>query len=140
MLRYRRVTSLSRFRTRFRLLMMVCVVLLSSCANAGEAKAPVRMLLVGNSVIYTNNLPAIFERIVDSQTNAPAYHVDMFASGGTALSDLARDQRLLGLLSSGIYEVVVFQERGGDDLCVLGHEERVQADCAALIQSHLQLT
>lgn len=133
-------TSRSGFGMALRVLLSACTLtLLPSCASIGTTKEIQRVLFVGNSVIYTNNLPAMFERIVDAQSNAPAYRVDMFARGGATLTELGKDARVLDLLASDHYDVVVLQERGGDDLCVLTSEDRETAACQALIESHVRL-
>lgn len=137
---YRGCASLGRFGTALRVLLSACALaLLASCASTGTARGTQRVLFVGNSVIYTNNLPAVFERIADAQPDAPAYHVDMFARGGSTLTELGQDSRVLDLLASGRYDAVVLQERGGDDLCVLAPEDRESASCQALIDSHVRL-
>ena len=121
------------------LLSACALALLTSCASTGTARGTRRILFVGNSVIYTNNLPAVLARIIDAQSDRPAYHVDMFARGGVTLTELGQDPRVLDLLASGRYDVVVLQERGGDDLCVLAPEDRETAECQALIDSHIRL-
>lgn len=133
-------TTRSWFGTARSVLLSTCMlVLLASCASTRTAREAQRVLFVGNSVIYTNNLPAVFERIVDAQSDAPEYRVDMFARGGATLTELAQDSRVLDLLASGRYDIVVLQERGGDDLCVLAPADRETASCQALIDSHVRL-
>ncbi|MDA3933776.1 MAG: SGNH/GDSL hydrolase family protein [Gammaproteobacteria bacterium] len=121
------------------LLSMCALTLLIFCANVNTGKEMQRVLFVGNSVIYTNNLPAVFGRIADMQPNAPAYEIDMFMRGGATLTELGQDYRMLELLKSDRYDVVVFQKRGGDDLCVLVPEDQESLSCQALINSHVHL-
>ncbi len=122
-----------------RALMSGCaLVLLASCASISRPTEKVQhILFIGNSVIYTNNLPAVFERIADGQPDATAYEVDMFARGGATLTELSQDPRVPDLLKSGRYDVVVLQEKGGDDLCLV--ISRDSPDCAALVNSHVSL-
>lgn len=49
------------------------------------------------------------------------------------------DARLLALLKSDHYDIVVLLERGGDDLCVLASEEQRASNCLALTDSHVRL-
>lgn len=122
-----------------RLLAAVLLALLASCAHDRTAVTPRRILFIGNSVLYTNNLPAIFGRMADAQQAGPAYRVDMVARGGASLSQWAGDERLLASITSGRYDAVVLQERGGDDLCVLDAQDRQTPACQALIDGHVRL-
>lgn len=138
--------SLYRYVARIRfgavlqmLVLAFMLELLTSCASISTTREVQRVLFVGNSVIYTNNLPAVFGRIAGAQQGAPVYNVDMFARGGATLTELGQDPRAIDLLTSGRYDVVVFQERGGDDLCVLMQENRESSSCRALIDSHVLL-
>jgi len=123
----------------FRLLSIAGLMLLICCASTVSARQPVRVLFVGNSVTYVNNLPAVFEAIAAKQPDQPVYRSDLVAHGGATLTDHFRDSRLRGLVASAQYDVVVLQERGGDDLCVLASEDRETDSCKALVDSHLQL-
>jgi hypothetical protein len=115
--------------------------LLAACTGTGTGvvKNSQRILLVGNSIIYTNNLPAVFAQIVRAQPYETEYHIDMFARGGATLTEWAREPRLLDAVASGRYDIVVLQERGGDDLCVLDSQNRKKDDCQVLIDSHIRL-
>jgi hypothetical protein len=115
--------------------------LLAACigTGAGIVKNSQRILLVGNSIIYTNNLPAVFTQIVRVQPYRDEYHVDIFARGGATLTEWAREPRLLDALASSRYDIVVLQEKGGDDLCVLDPQDRKKDDCQTLIDSHIRL-
>jgi len=133
-------TTRSWLETARSVLLSTCMLaLLASCASTRTAQETRRVLFVGNSVIYTNNLPAVFERIVATQSLASEYRVDMFARGGATLTELVQDVRILDLLASSRYDIVVLQERGGDDLCVLASADRETASCKALIDSHVRL-
>lgn len=129
-----------RFEKILHVLLTTCVlVLLTSCANINTDKRIRHVLFVGNSVIYTNNLPVVFGSIAKMQPNAPSYEIDMFVRGGATLTELGQDYRLLQLLISNRYDFVVFQERGGDVLCVLSPEDRASPGCQTLIKSHVDL-
>ena len=127
------------FGAKVRALLSACALfLLASCASvSSQSKKVQHILFIGNSVIYTNNLPAVFERIADAQPDATTYDVDMFARGGATLTELSQDPRVLDLLESGRYDIVVLQEKGGDDLCLLVSKE--SPDCVALVNSHVSL-
>lgn len=79
------------------------------------ADEPVRVLFVGNSQIYTGNLPAVFAAV--SQAGGRTVAVEMLVKGGAALSDRLADGSLADALKTGRYDWIVLQERGGDALC-----------------------
>src|SRR4029079_9791790 len=88
----------------------------SACATAiRPAQRVQRVLFVGNSVTYTNNLPAMFAELANAQGGKDTFAVDLLATGGATLAGLARDPRVPERLASGDYAAVVLQERGGDD-------------------------
>lgn len=96
------------------LLFLCCT---AGLANAGQP-AVQRVLFVGNSLTYTNSLPFIFEQVAQAQSSAVRYRADMYVRGGATLAQLGKEPALRELIDSGAYQVVVLQERGGDDLCM----------------------
>ncbi|MBW8311828.1 MAG: hypothetical protein K0M64_07295 [Rhizobium sp.] len=90
--------------------------------------APHRVLFVGNSLIYTGNLPAVLETL--SARDHHALEADMIATGGATLSDRVADGSVARALATGRYRTVVLQERGGDFLCAFGPGSCVQARAA----------
>jgi hypothetical protein len=91
---------------------MVLVAVLLFAASAHAADAPRRILFVGNSLTYVNNLPAATASLAP-----PGVEVDAFALPGASLNDDEHNARLAGLLANGHYTDVVFQERGGNAVC-----------------------
>lgn len=67
-----------------------------------------RVLFVGNSYTYENNLPFVFEALAD-----PIRHVDvtMLASGGATLRRHIDSDHVLDLVRDGKFDVVVAQEQ-----------------------------
>lgn len=95
----------------------------------GPAPAtPHRVLFVGNSLVYTGNLPAVLEAL--SPGDHHALEADMIATGGATLSDRVADGSVARALATGRYQTVVLQERGGDFLCAFGPGSCVQARAA----------
>lgn len=120
-------------------------LLLSLFAGAAMANGNAteqRVLFVGNSLTYVNSLPAIFELTAQAQPGAPRYRADMYVRPGARLSELAQQPRLNQLLDSGVYQVVVLQERGGDVLCLRepgGTVGDAQQACGRMTAAHLKL-
>lgn len=119
--------------------LMVALLSLASCASFAPPLDEQRVLLVGNSVIYTNNLPAVLAHVDEAAPSGATYRFDMLARGGATLVELAQDAAVVQMLESGRYDVVLFQERGGDGFCVLQPEDRRSTDCQELIDGHIGL-
>jgi predicted alpha/beta superfamily hydrolase len=83
-----------------------------------------RVLFIGNSLTYVNNLPSAFASL------APAgmrFSVDMIARAGAALEDYDHDPVVMHALATGGYTDVILQERGGNATCTPGCEQRLAA-------------
>ncbi|WP_201313934.1 SGNH/GDSL hydrolase family protein [Dyella sp. EPa41] len=122
---------------------MVLTLLLSSAVAAiARGATEQRVLFIGNSLTYVNSLPAIFELTAQAQASAPRYRADMYVRGGARLSELAQEPQLNQLLTSGIYQIVVLQERGGDVLCAQetgGKVDDTRETCDRMTTAHLKL-
>lgn len=87
-----------------------------------------RVLFVGNSLVYVGNLPAVFDAL--ALRNGVSVHSDMLVEGGAALSNRLADGSVERALSSTRYDYVVLQERGGDFLCGFGVDACMRAAAA----------
>lgn len=87
-----------------------CLAGLAGCKR-GEVQDGTRVLVVGNSLTYTNNLPAMLTAIAEA--NGKEMQVDMIVAGGATLSQHLQAGSLERVLGDGDVDVVVFQERGG---------------------------
>ncbi|QWT20821.1 hypothetical protein KPL74_02140 [Bacillus sp. NP157] len=94
------------------LLQILLLFLLCLATAASAASPPRRILFVGNSLTYVNNLPSATASLAP-----PDVEVDAFALPGASLADGEHNARLADLLAHGHYTDVVFQERGGDAVC-----------------------
>ncbi len=91
------------------------LALLTALATPLRAASPGRrVLFVGNSLTYVNNLPSAFASLAPE---GAVLTVDGFARPGARLQDEIGNVRLAQLLARGRYTDVVFQERGGDAVC-----------------------
>ena len=91
------------------------VVMALAVASATAAPVERRVLFVGNSLTYVNNLPGAFASLAPAGARVS---VDAFAKPGASLQDDLGDPVLVRLLAQGRYTDVVFQERGGDAVCM----------------------
>lgn len=78
------------------------------------AKSDLRILFVGNSYTYFNNLPMMVTQVANSAKAEPFHFVaDMYVGKAEAkLRDLAQDDALLQKIAQGAYHIVVIQEQG----------------------------
>ncbi|MGQ4660975.1 SGNH/GDSL hydrolase family protein [Lysobacter sp. F6437] len=107
--------SLPRFFARKFGLLVVALVL-AACSSPSLASDPTRILFVGNSLIYTGNLPAVLDALGD--VNGHPIHSEMLVQGGATLSHRVEDGSVNAVLANEPYDYVVLQERGGDLLCM----------------------
>lgn len=103
-------------------------------ASSGAAKAspeggggiPVRVLFVGNSYTYYNNLPEIVEEIAAARPAGPVIEAELVARGSATLASHLHEGAGRRMLGSGSWNFVVLQEQslwGGsivDGLAELG--------------------
>lgn len=107
-------------------LLLSCCTLFSAAALAQDATAaapaataaPMRVLFVGNSLTYTNNLPRLVRAIAASQPGGPAIDTATFAIPGGELDEAWDKGHAAAALREGKWDVVVLQERGGLVSCI----------------------
>jgi hypothetical protein len=92
-----------------------------SAAGQGHQR---RVLFIGNSLTYVNNLPSAFASLA---TDGLHLSIDMIARAGAALEDYDHDPVVMQALASGGYTDVILQERGGNAMCAPGCEKRLPA-------------
>ncbi|WP_395791361.1 hypothetical protein [Aquimonas sp.] len=93
-------------------------VLLSACGKAIKPP-PERVLFVGNSLIYYNDMPGQFAQLA-SMALGRRVEAEMLARGGAHISHHAKLGLVQRELSSGRYSALVLQEFGGGLSCSPG--------------------
>lgn len=120
------------------LLLVVCLVSPSlGRTHATAADKPLSVLLVGNSVVFFNDLPAHMEAIARSAGDR-AVTVTMLAGPGRRMDQHAQDGAVEMLLATQRFDWLVLQEVGGtltcdEDLSKYGF------DCGRSHQAHRRL-
>jgi hypothetical protein len=117
------------------LLLLLCCVLGTAQAAASE---PVGVLLVGNSLSYVNNLPALFNALAAQQAGGARYRADLIAAPGGSIAERWRDGAAAAQIGSGHWQVLVLQERGGLLACLAQPAHRGDPDCVASVNAHRQ--
>jgi hypothetical protein len=89
---------------------------------------PVRVLFIGNSYTYTNDLPDVFEKLA-AAGGRPKVQTEMIASGGVTLQKHLEAPEAREALGKGTWTYVVLQEQStlGKEYSVDG-EPRVSTD------------
>jgi hypothetical protein len=105
-------------RAAWALLVLALATPAGSWARERTDPPAMRVLFVGNSLVYVGNLPAVFDAL--ASRNGRIVHSDMLVKGGATLSDRLEDGSVERALGSVKYDHVVLQERGGDFLCAFG--------------------
>ncbi len=80
-------------------------------ADGGAGDGFTRILFVGNSYTYVNDLPGRVAAIADSVGFEPPVEVTTIAFGGAFLSDHAANATTMAAVGSGDYDFVVLQEQ-----------------------------
>ena len=84
---------------------------------AGAEQRVVRVLFVGNSLTYVNDLPAAFATIYQASQPDTKVETEMLAQGGALLREHLDAGALRSLLGRERFDIVVLQELGGLPLC-----------------------
>ncbi|MGA7440169.1 MAG: SGNH/GDSL hydrolase family protein [Luteibacter sp.] len=91
----------------------LAIVLIVWGRASTAADHPRHILFIGNSLTYVNNLPAATASLAPADVT-----VDAFALPGASLVEDDHNPRVAELLAKGHYTDVVFQERGGNVVCI----------------------
>lgn len=110
------------------LLAMLAASLLS-CAGDDAPGEELRVLFVGNSLTYYNDLPGMVAALNGAINGARPLEVDMLASGGASIRDHLGDDALRRVVSE--FDIVVLQDLGGWPLC-LPADERCARSVSAI--------
>src|SRR3989442_11351717 len=80
-----------------------------SCQSQSEASGCTRVLFIGNSYTYVNDLPAMFADL--ARSGGHRVEIGMVAEGGATLSDHAGSAATAAKLTAAKRDVVVLQEQ-----------------------------
>ncbi|HZX80280.1 MAG TPA: hypothetical protein VFE72_04915 [Lysobacter sp.] len=110
--------------------------LLMLVAGPAQAREPLHVLMIGNSLTYTNDLPAMLTAVAASQPSAVAIETTSFVEPGGSLARRWLDGAAVRALQSARWDVVVLQERGGVEACIVDDLQRSGDECRASIVAH----
>lgn len=103
-------------------------------AQPTTAARTYRVLLVGNSLTYANNLPALLRAVGLSQ--GTPITTETYAAPSGTLAQRLHDGHAADALRQRSYDVVVLQEIGGQLACLAIPSQQRKAPCAASMHAH----
>ena len=118
---------------------LACAGMLPAHAQSTVGAAPpLRVLLVGNSLTYTNNLPALL-RAVGAAQGTPIATESYAAPGGT-LIERWNEGHVADALRNRSFDAVVLQEKGGHlAACMASAQEQRKAPCASSVRAYTEI-
>jgi hypothetical protein len=114
----------------------ILLLMLLGWSSANAAPGKVNVLLVGNSLSYVNNLPALFNGLAAQQPGVGAIRADLIAAPGGSIAERWQDGFAAREIASGRWQVLVLQERGGLLACLAKPQQRNEPECAASVGAH----
>lgn len=112
------------------------IALVALPVQAIAASSSPKVLLVGNSLSYVNNLPALFNGLARLSPVAGAAQAGLIAAPGGNITERWDDGVVARELQSGRWNVLVLQERGGLLACLGKPDAAESAECRASVRAH----
>ena len=119
--------------------LLLAMALPTWAQTVAPAPAPareLRVLFVGNSLTYVNNLPRLLHAMAASQPGRPAITTMTYAAPGGTVAERWADGHAAAALRDGHWDVLVLQERGGLLACLVDSERRQESECRASERAH----
>ena len=95
---------------------LICVAVIFTPALA-EENSNLRVLFVGNSLTYYNDVPGLVRQMSGSADQSVDIDVEMLAAGGASIAQHIQAGHLQRYLRDGDFDFVVFQDIGGWPIC-----------------------
>ena len=103
---------------------VVCILLLAlagslapSGARPASERPHYRVLFIGNSLIYVNNLPAVLAALAAAQPEPVVIATATYVQGGGSIAERWADGAAASALRRGGWDAVILQERGALPEC-----------------------
>lgn len=108
----------------------------SARAQSGPALLDYRVLFVGNSLTYVNNLPAVVAALAAAQPDPISVETATYVQGGGSLAERWQEGTAASALRRGGWDAIVLQERGAVPACVARAATRRERSCRESIDAH----
>ncbi len=90
-----------------RAILLACLFI-AACWSAAQAGEPLRVLFIGNSYTYVNDLPTLIERLADA--GGRKIETDRHLVGGCTLEQHVRDKKAIEKIRARNWDFVILQE------------------------------
>lgn len=95
-----------------------------------------RILFVGNSLTYVNNVPGMVQAIAEAQQDGPRIETTTFTAPGGRLAERWEDDAAPKALRDGHWDALVLQEASGLPICMASTEHRRDRECRDSERAH----
>ena len=120
------------------LLALVLAALLPATTAARAGEPPRRVLFIGNSYTFVNNVPALVEAF-SRHAGGPPIEAEMLVAPGAFLADFVEAGTVLERLARESWDVVVLQELGGHLACLGTAQRPAPVECTSSVAAHRKL-
>lgn len=125
-------------RTLLGIILLACIPILTAAQTFTADQREYRVLMVGNSLTYTNNLPALLRAVGASQ--GIRITTESYAAPGGTLTERWKEGHVAEALRQRIFDAVVLQEQGGHlAACTADQQTQHKAPCAASLRAYREL-
>ncbi len=107
-----------------------------SPGNPPPQRPTLRVLLIGNSLIYTNNLPGLLRSLARAQDAGPLLETATYVIPGAELAQHWKSGAAVKALEQEHWDVVILQERGGLLACLASPAQKEQDGCRNSLRTH----
>nr|WP_295381711.1 hypothetical protein [Pseudoxanthomonas sp.] len=107
-----------------------------SPGNAPTGRPTLRVLLIGNSLVYTNNLPGLLRSLARAQDAGPLIETETYVMPGAELAQHWKSGTAAKALGRGQWDFVILQERGGLLACAASPAQKEQDTCRNSLRAH----
>jgi hypothetical protein len=120
------------------LLFGLAMVPIAHAQSPAPAAAPktYRVMFIGNSLTYVNNLPGMVRALAAAQPAPVHIETQTFVAPGGSLAERWQDGAAAKALDEGHWDALVLQERGGLMACMLDPDQRSTSDCRMSERAH----
>jgi hypothetical protein len=101
-----------------------------------QARPVLRVMFVGNSLTYVNDLPRLTAALAAAQDGGPTLQTSAWAAPGGTIAERWADGHAADALRAGHWDALVLQERGGLLACTEDPEQRRTKECRSAEQAH----
>lgn len=90
---------------------LLLILFVTTCLS-GYSQAPKKVLFIGNSITYFNDMPILFENIANDK--GKNVDTEMYAPGGTGFVNHHLDNNVYDLFQNNVWDMVVLQPGTGE--------------------------